>query len=296
MTLLQLRYFQAVCQYNSISKAAAAMHISQPAISIAIKELEEEFGVSLFIRDKKRLVLTNEGSFFQDKLSGILPQIDSLNKLMTDLGKKTHTLKISLIPMSGGNLFLDSLNRFRSSFPDIQISITECSSSKAMEHVQDGACHAAFVIADGNKHESLDGVILLRTRYVFCVGNRHPLAQLPQCDLSELGDQSLILFQDETFLTKELKRRFYQLGITPKVLLYTMNFGLIRSIISAGKEGIFLTRESASLLPDTVQIPLAEPIEISYALVWKRKPALSSDLTRLIALAREDFPGSEPYE
>ncbi|NLO32727.1 MAG: LysR family transcriptional regulator, partial [Candidatus Hydrogenedentes bacterium] len=111
MTLLQLKYFQSVCRYDSVSKAAESLNISQPAISIAIKELEEEFGVSLFIRDKKRLVLTTEGTFFLNKVSEIQPQIDSLSRLMADLGNKERVLNLSVIPMSGSNLIIDSLHR-----------------------------------------------------------------------------------------------------------------------------------------------------------------------------------------
>jgi DNA-binding transcriptional LysR family regulator len=297
MTLLQLKYFQSVCRYDSVSKAAESLNISQPAISIAIKELEEEFGVSLFIRDKKRLVLTTEGTFFLNKVSEILPQIDSLSRLMADLGNKERVLNLSVIPMSGSNLIIDSLHRLRSQFPDIQVSITECSSTKAVENVRDNLSNAAVIIADKKKYEALEGLILRRTKHVFCVGKSHPMANLIKCNLAQLGDQSLILFQDEMFVTKELKQRFYQLGIAPKVLLYTMNFTLIKRLISAGKEGVFLTQETASMLPDdTVQIPLEQPIEIVYALVWKRKPALSSSLARLVELIREDFPDAEFYE
>lgn len=295
MTLLQLRYFQAVCLHNNVSKAAETMHISQPAISIAIKELEEEFGVSLFIREKKQLTLTNEGVFFLNKVSEILLQIDSLNELMSDLGKKSRVLNLSLIPLSGGNVFIKSLNRFRSTFPDIQVSITECSSSKALEYVRDNVCHAAIVVVGKQKNDALDGLILLQTQYVFCVGKNHPMAQQTTCELSEMANRSLILFEDETALTKELKNRFYKLGITPKVLLYTMNMTLIKELVSEGREGIFLTREIASSIPDMIQISLTEPLEISYALVWKKNPTLNNDLTKLIALVREEYPDAVPY-
>lgn len=295
MTLLQLRYFQVVCQYDSVSKAAEILHVSQPALSIAIKELEEEFGVSLFTRQKKRLVLTTEGAFFLDKAKEILSQADSLSRLMSDMGHKTHTLNVGLISISGINLFLDSLHRFRDLYPDIQISIKECNSAQATESVLNNSCTASIIIADAEKPDALDGLVLLRTKYVFCVGKTHPMAGSTECDLRQLKDQSLILFQDETYLTRELKHRFYQLGISPKVLLYTMNFPLIRKLISAGKEGIFLTREAATLLPDVVQIPLSEPIQIAYALVWRKKSSLNGSLSKLIEVICQDYPNAEPY-
>ena len=62
MTIDQLRYFQAVCTYDSISRAAEILNISQPSISNAIANLENEFGVKLFTRYHKRLKLTDEGN------------------------------------------------------------------------------------------------------------------------------------------------------------------------------------------------------------------------------------------
>jgi len=125
------------------------------------------------------------------------------------------------------------------------------------------------------------------------VGKNHPLAGLEKCDLSELGNESLILFPSETYLAKELKRRFYDLGIVPNVLIYTMNFPLISRLLSNGKEGIFLTEEVASMLTDVARIPLAEPLEISYAFIWLKKQAISRSLSKLVALIREDYPASE---
>lgn len=295
MTLLQLRYILAVCQYEGVSKAAEALYISQPAISIAIKELEAEFGVNLFIRNKKHLSLTTEGKFFVEQITDILMQIDSLSKVMSDMGSNEHVLNLALISISGGNLFSDSLHRFRDLYPEIQVGITECTSAQAVEHVLNNKCHAAIIIANNDKPDELDGFVLLRTKYVFCVGTKHPMADYKACDLSQLDGQSLILFQDTTYLTKELKYRFYQRGITPKVLLYTMNFSLIRKLISEGKEGIFLTPEAASMLTGVVQIPLTQPIQISYALVWKKKTTLNSDIAKLIEIIREDYPNAASY-
>ena len=64
MKLTQLRYFQGICRWGSLSRAARELHISQSVLSGTIKELEEEFGVLLFSRSGRGLVLTKEGKFF----------------------------------------------------------------------------------------------------------------------------------------------------------------------------------------------------------------------------------------
>ena len=60
MTITQMQYFVAVCEYGTISKSAEMLHISQPSISLAIKDLEEQLGVTLFDRENKRFQLSQE--------------------------------------------------------------------------------------------------------------------------------------------------------------------------------------------------------------------------------------------
>ena len=68
MKISQLRYFMTVCRYNNITKAAEELYVSQPAISSSIKDLETEFGVKLFYRQNNKLLLTDEGEYFLDKV------------------------------------------------------------------------------------------------------------------------------------------------------------------------------------------------------------------------------------
>ena len=72
MTLDQLRYFQAVCQHDGVSRAAEALNISQPSVSNAIASLEKEFGVELFTRQRKRLLLTDEGRILSELAQKLL--------------------------------------------------------------------------------------------------------------------------------------------------------------------------------------------------------------------------------
>ncbi|MFR3347575.1 MAG: LysR family transcriptional regulator, partial [Christensenellales bacterium] len=79
MKISQLRYFMTVCRYNNITKAAEELYVSQPAISSSIKDLETEFGVKLFYRQNNKLLLTDEGEYFLDKVTDILGAVDILS-------------------------------------------------------------------------------------------------------------------------------------------------------------------------------------------------------------------------
>ncbi|MBQ8873477.1 MAG: LysR family transcriptional regulator, partial [Clostridia bacterium] len=105
MKLLQMKYFQTVCKYGGITKAAEELFVSQPTISFCIKELEEEFGVKLFHRKHNRLQLTVEGSYFLDKVNYILQSVDTLASQMKDMGNNRNHVKLAVPAMISTFLF-----------------------------------------------------------------------------------------------------------------------------------------------------------------------------------------------
>ena len=90
-----------VCRYNNITKAAEELYVSQPAISSSIKDLETEFGVKLFYRQNNKLLLTDEGEYFLDKVTDILGAVDILSTQMKDLGNNLNHIKIGVPSMVG---------------------------------------------------------------------------------------------------------------------------------------------------------------------------------------------------
>ena len=78
MTLTQMRYFAAVCQWQNITKAAASLHVSQPTISVAMQTLETETGLNLFHREGRRLLLTHDGEHLLARVTHLLDLTDQL--------------------------------------------------------------------------------------------------------------------------------------------------------------------------------------------------------------------------
>ena len=96
MKIIQLEYFCAVSRYHSITQAAQKLFVTQPAISTAIKELEKEFSVNLFVRSKNHLTLTTEGEIFYQKAQELLQSIDQTTQQLYDLGKQTPSVRIGI--------------------------------------------------------------------------------------------------------------------------------------------------------------------------------------------------------
>ena len=96
MKLLQLQYFCTACKYNNITRASEELHISQPSISNAIKELEAEFGVILFKRLKKGFTLTREGETLLRHAQELLQHAERITKIMTDRGPENNSIRIGI--------------------------------------------------------------------------------------------------------------------------------------------------------------------------------------------------------
>ncbi|MGN0372683.1 MAG: LysR family transcriptional regulator, partial [Enterocloster sp.] len=269
MTITQMQYFVAVCEYGTISKSAEMLHVSQPSVSLAIKDLEEQFGVALFDRQNKRFQLTQEGKYMHEVAKDILRQINALEVQMTDLGKHRNQLCIS-VPIFTGmfllNLFMDD---FRESHPDIRYIIRQYNSPKAFNALDDGSCDVAIIV-DGDKLPgNLEKKPVFRSEFVFCATPDHPLAKEEAIGLLDLKNNPIILSQENSYMAKQLKKEFYNANMVPNILMYGVQMSLIRDLVSSGQAGTFLIKELADTWPEIVTVPLKEKMPISFSLVWR---------------------------
>ena len=124
MTLDQLRYFQAVCQYGSVSMASETLNISQPSVSSAIGKLEKEFQVMLFTRQNRKLILTKEGAILLDFANDLLSRAENAAKIMSDLSDN-QVLNLGIPPMLSSLILPILYSEFFKDHPDFKINIFE---------------------------------------------------------------------------------------------------------------------------------------------------------------------------
>ena len=93
MKLSQIRYFLEVAKYRNITQASKKLYVSQPTITVAIKELEKELEIDLFHREKQRIFLTDDGNFFYEEALQIVERLDNLVEVVKD--KKKESIKDS---------------------------------------------------------------------------------------------------------------------------------------------------------------------------------------------------------
>jgi DNA-binding transcriptional LysR family regulator len=124
MEFHQLRYFIAVAEELSVSRAAERLHVSQPAMSLQIALLEDELGVALFDRIKKRMHLTDAGRFYLGKARQIVCDSETgAQQVREQFGGKRRTLRLGLLGPFLDDLVAPAVREFRQRHPSVQVSL-----------------------------------------------------------------------------------------------------------------------------------------------------------------------------
>lgn len=287
MKISQMKYFQTVCRYSSITKAAEELYVSQPAISFCIKELEEEFGVKLFHRRNNRLQLTVEGSYFLDKINYILNAVDTLVGQMKDLGNNRNHIKIAVPAMISTFLFPSMFNEYAQKFPEVEVEMLETGSLQARKLVDANSVDLGITILDSSVGETYNIVPLVQTELMFCVSKNHPLADKKFISFKDLEKQKIILFKADSYQNIFIKRAFVEANIQPDIMLYSSQLYTVKKFLSYGNVGAFLYKQIAEMDNDLVCIPLEQPIIQQIVLIWTKNGNLYSDAENFIRFAKQ---------
>lgn len=288
MKLVQLRYFQTVCRYESITKAAEKLFVSQPTISFCIRELEDEFNVKLFHRKHNRLQLTVEGQFFYEKVCNILQTVDALDRQMHEINNSRNEVRIAVPAMISTFLFPQMFNDYKQAFPSVQLEMLETGSLQTRKLVDTNAVDLGITILDSAVNDDYNILPLVTTELVFCVSKDHPLASQKSVSFKQLANERLILFKADSYQNVVIKSAFAEAGVEqPNILLHSSQLYTIKKFLSYGNVGAFLYRQVAEMDSDLVCVPLEKPIMQQIVLIWTKSGSLFSDAENFIQFAKQ---------
>ena len=286
MTIAKLQQFLAVCQFQSVTRAAEFLHISQPSVSGTIRELEREFQLNLFRHEGKRLVLTAEGSFLHEHAQELIRKFDELSWQMEDLGNQKNRFRIGIPPMSGTVFFPPLYRAFKQAYPNITLSITECGSLQAEKLLDTGELDLAMATLPAPPSPEFSYLTLARTQLMLCVRPSHRLAGLPSFDISMLQDEPLVLFGQDTAPSRAVLSLFAKRQLRPNILLYSSQLSMIQQFVSNGTAAAFLIDALARQTPGIAAVPFSPPIYFDTVLLWKREQYLYNDVECFLHFAK----------
>lgn len=197
MELRQLEHFVAVAEERHFTRAADLLHISQSGLSASIRALEVELGATLFTRSTRRVELTAAGqALLADSLRTLASAAAARNAVAAVRGLLRGALSVGAEQCLGSVDLPLQLAQFRTANPGIEVRLRHASSAELMESVSSGRVDIALVAVCGPAPQGVRLVPLSTHRLVVLCHPDHPLAQLPEIDLSRLADETFVGFQE----------------------------------------------------------------------------------------------------
>ncbi|MDF1616654.1 LysR family transcriptional regulator [Petrocella sp. FN5] len=192
MTAELYHVFYQVAEYESISKAAKALFVSQPAISKSIRNLEADLGVLLFVRHAKGVTLTKEGQLLYDHVATAFRQIHEGEKLLHQLRDKSFgAIRIGISNTLCKYYFMPFLNRFHQVYPKLKIEIVNRTSLETMKLLEEGFLDCA-IISDLKADQAFEYIQLMMIQDIFVSRQRPPKEVIP---LKELEKHPMLLLE-----------------------------------------------------------------------------------------------------
>ncbi|MGH8809727.1 MAG: LysR substrate-binding domain-containing protein, partial [Noviherbaspirillum sp.] len=150
MELRQLRYFVAIVDHGSLSRAARVLHVAQPALTQQIQQLEDELGARLLHRSAQGVMSTDAGKSFYEHAQAILKQVEDAKwAVAQSTGKPAGTVALGIPQSVSGALALPLLTAVRETYPEISLQLTEELSGNLIEQLKSGRINLAVLFDDG---------------------------------------------------------------------------------------------------------------------------------------------------
>lgn len=244
LSFIHLRTFLTVIKQGSFTRAAHELSLTQPAVSGHIAALEEEFGMPLFNRTGKKIVLTDAGSILQKGARDILDRVEDLKGELTDLkALRGGTIRIGASKIIGVYMLPRILMAFRDQFPDIELQISIHSAHTIVGQVEDNAYDLA-IVGEGDQIASRNiGVkVIGEDRLVVIAAPNHPLASRGMVTIDELGSEPFILSGRLTASLQSLKAQLSELGVNLKSSIEMDEAGAIKRAVEEGAGLAILSR------------------------------------------------------
>ena len=252
MELRQIRSFLSITETLHFGRTAELLHLSQPALSLQIRALEEEIGARLFERNRRKTALTAAGLAFRDDAAAALSQLEqAIRRAKLAANGKLGLLRIGFVSTAGNELVADIVRQFRDLNPEVEFSLRNILTAGQLQMLETGSLDIGFPRLPIGGHSTLDVVTVHREPFVLVVPSSHKLAKRKSVRLREVADEDFVMYE-RTWAPGFHDLMFGILrdaGIVPNV---TQTAGEVPTLISLVASGMGVTIMPASAVKHSV--------------------------------------------
>lgn len=237
MNLGHLTTFLTVAETGSLTAAAQALFITQPAVSHQIKALEKDLGVRLFIRQKKGILLTVEGEDLRDACRNVTRAADDLSFQVQRINELKRGKVVISTTSSVSGALVPAVMAFKEKYPLVSVSLIFNNTGQVLECAKNNTVDMGFASSRDEIHSSLSSCPVHREQLLLLARRGHPLCAKERVRPEDLHDYLFVIREVGTYTRKYTEEWFGSCPI-PENTVETTRAGSVRTLIFAGGVGI----------------------------------------------------------
>jgi len=237
LNLQQLRFVQEAVRRNlNLTETARALHTSQPGVSKAIRELEQELGVDLFVRHGKRLTrITEPGQQMLASVESIMREVANLKRIGEEFaGRDTGTLSIATTHTQARYFLPGPVAELRRRFPQVQVVLHQGVPEQVAHMLHSEVADIGLATEALAAHAGLVSLPCYEWQHVLVVPRTHPLATQARPTLAQLATEPLVLYHPTVTGRTRIDQAFERAQLKPKVALEAIDSDVIKTYVRLG--------------------------------------------------------------
>ena len=262
---------------TNISRAASRLNVSQPAVSRQIKDLEEEFGIDLFVRNHNGLSLTDAGNTALVHAKEILRQAGAMTETMQafDSGRELISLKIGYVSTALPGFLGEGMRKFNQAYDNVCVQIFEMSPSEQREALLDGSIDLGLIGEPSVAvRKDFEVTTIKKTEMAIVLPSDHRLAARKAIDLAELKDDSFLSLHEKHFPERPelMAGLFAKAGINPKITIKANGLSELLGLVGSGA-GVAMAPADLNQLPHSgvVFVKMKNPqLTLLFSAAWRK--------------------------
>jgi LysR family transcriptional regulator, cys regulon transcriptional activator len=247
MNLHQFRFVQEAVRRNlNLTETAKALFTSQPGISKAILELEEELGIDLFVRHGKRLRrVTEPGQEVLKAIDVILREVANLKRIGEEYSKQdAGTLSIAATHTQARYVLPEPVAQLRRRFPKVQVSLHQGAPDQVVQMLLDGTADIGVATEALSEPDDLVSLPCYEWEHVIVMRADDPLAEFEKITLEQLANETLISYHPAFTGRRRIDAAFAQRRLKPNIALEAIDSDVIKTYVKSGL-GVGIVAEMA---------------------------------------------------
>jgi DNA-binding transcriptional LysR family regulator len=301
VNLRQIRAFMAVASFGSFTRAAQLLHLSQPALTVQIRQLEQGLGVRLFDRNTRTVSLTAVGRDLVPAFRRLLQEFDAVVVNAKDLAAKRHgVVRLACLPSFASTVLPGIIARFRRRHPRVSFVLKDAVGKRILGMVRAEEVDFGIGVAAAEEPD-LETLYLMQDRMHAVFPARHPLARARKVDLDSLRPYPLVLMDPDSTVRALVDAAFARAGRLAAPACEATYMSSAIGMVRAGL-GITILPSTAMELRGNTRLrskPIADPGLVRRIVIVRKakrslSPAAESFIDELLAATPGSRKGARP--